>query len=92
MVKNTAALVIILTLGVIMAFIVVDMPQFGSPLVPDNNRVTHHYLEKSEEEVGSHNIVSAVVVNYRGYDTLFEMIVLYTVSISVMAILYRQKD
>lgn len=48
------------------------------------------YKEKSLEETEVLNIVTAILVDYRGYDTLFETVVIFTAGIAVMLLLRRE--
>lgn len=48
------------------------------------------YLEKGKEETAVPNIVTAIIVDYRGYDTLFETSVIYSAGISVIMLLRRR--
>lgn len=41
------------------------------------NPLARHYAEKGASEVGSANLVTAVVVTYRGFDTLGEVTILF---------------
>lgn len=62
-----------------------ELPEFGQPLM----RVASIYLSKGVAEVGATNIVSAVILDYRAYDTLGEATVLFTAVIGVLAIVRR---
>jgi len=42
---------------------------FGVP----KTKVGRHYIDEGIEETGAANIVTSVVVNYRGFDTLGEL-------------------
>ena len=44
-----------------------------------------YYVENAYEETGSQNVVTAIYLNYRVYDTLFEAL---TLLISILAIIY----
>jgi len=48
------------------------------------------YKEKSLEETEVLNIVTSILVDYRGYDTLFETVVIFTAGIAVMLLLRRE--
>ena len=64
------------------------LPEFGSPVftkVADAPSVT--YVEKGLAETGAANIVTAVILDYRGYDTLGEATVLFTSVLGALAIL-----
>jgi multicomponent Na+:H+ antiporter subunit B len=49
--------------------------------------VAPRYLERSIEETGSPNVVTSVLADYRGYDTLGETTVIFTAGIGVMLLL-----
>ncbi|MBU7031799.1 MAG: hypothetical protein HXS53_04655 [Theionarchaea archaeon] len=48
-----------------------------------------HYLEWSGEETGASNVVTAIIVDYRLYDTIGEVTVLFTAILGVTLILGR---
>jgi len=54
--------------------------------------VPSHYLKEGIKETGSTNIVTAVVVDYRGFDTLGEVTVLFLASIGVGALMYIKRE
>jgi multicomponent Na+:H+ antiporter subunit B len=53
--------------------------------------VAPHYLESAREEIGIPNVVTAVLASYRGYDTLGEVIVIFTAGLGVLALLGYRK-
>ena len=61
-----AAAVICVALGIILFTTVMNMPGFGQEDNPINNEVAERYLEHSEEETGSENVVTAMIIGYRG--------------------------
>ena len=48
------------------------MPQIGDANSPASTHVSPRYIENAMEEVGSPNLVTGVLADYRGYDTLGE--------------------
>ena len=60
------------------------------------SRLAHYYVEKGPQELGAANLVTAVVVTYRGLDTLGEVTVLFISAAGVGLLLRRtrrnQKD
>ncbi len=63
------------------------LPLVGDPNSPASTHVTPRYIEKSHEEAGSPNFVTAVLANYRGYDTLGETTVIFTAGTATVLIL-----
>lgn len=84
-----AAVFIGLSLVVILLGAVLKMPLFGEADNPINNEVSEHYLEHGQEETGSSNVVTAMILSYRGFDTLGESCVLFLAVSSVMMLLMR---
>ena len=66
-----------------------DMPRVGDANAPANRRaeVAEHYNLKSGEEIGVPNIVTSVLGDYRGYDTMGETCVIFTAALSVLMLL-----
>ena len=83
-----AALVCVLVGGVLL-YGTRDMPQVGDPRSPANAHpdVAQHFIEKSGDEVGPHNIVTSVLGDYRGYDTMGETVVIFTAALCVLLLL-----
>lgn len=60
-----------------------EMPKFGYPVM----KVADGYVLNGLRETGAANIVSAIILDYRAYDTLGEATVLFTAVMGVIAIL-----
>ncbi len=63
------------------------MPDFGDADSPANSTVGREYLERTMDEVGTPNVVTAVLASYRGYDTMGEAFVIFAAGLGVMLIL-----
>lgn len=85
-----AALIGVTLVGVLLAA-VLGMPLFGEADNPTNNEVPAHYLEHGREETGSANAVTAMIISYRGFDTLGESCVLFLAVASVMMLLLQDE-
>jgi multicomponent Na+:H+ antiporter subunit B len=57
------------------------------PFGEQKTKVGRYYIEKGEEDTGASNIVTSVVVGYRGFDTLGEVTVLFLAAIGLGAVL-----
>ncbi len=66
-----------------------DFPPWGDPNAPAARHVSPLYIEKSVEETHVPNIVTAVLADYRGYDTMFETIVIFCAGVVVVSALRR---
>ncbi|HCK99327.1 MAG TPA: hypothetical protein DHW42_04390 [Candidatus Marinimicrobia bacterium] len=75
-----AALVLILILSI---NIFKHLPPFGEPIFS----TAKHYIENSAKETGAANIVTAIILDYRAYDTLGEITVLFTAILGALTIL-----
>jgi len=67
-------------------FAVQELPKFGEPLM----RVSKEYLRTGTEKTGAANIVTAVLLDFRAYDTLGEATVLFTAIVGSFVILRRK--
>jgi multicomponent Na+:H+ antiporter subunit B len=63
------------------------LPPFGSADAPMHEHVAPRYLQQSVAETNVPNVVTAVLADYRGYDTLGETTVVFTAGIGVMLLL-----
>ena len=66
-----------------------DLPPPGDPAAPTRRHITPHYIDGAVPQTHTPNIVTAVLADYRGYDTLGETAVILTAGLSVMLILPR---
>lgn len=86
--RTGLALVITLATGAALVYATVDMPHFGEADTPvQTHPLRAHYLENSREEIGIPNIVTAVLASYRGFDTLGEVVVIFTAGTAVFMLL-----
>lgn len=61
-----------------------DMPLYGDPGAPIHQHVADRYIADAQRETGVPNIVTAVLASYRGFDTLGEVMVIFTAGIGVL--------
>jgi multicomponent Na+:H+ antiporter subunit B len=84
---SVVASLIFFGLFLVFAFVAVqDLPAFGHPSM----RVSQQYLETGLQKTGAANIVSSIVLDFRGYDTLGEATVLFTSILGAFVILRRR--
>jgi len=80
-------LLIALGCGAVLFVAFQQMPAFGSPDGPSHQHVGPRYIEESPSEIGIPNMVTSVLASYRGFDTLGEVVVIFTAAIGVFALL-----
>ncbi|MGY6708734.1 MAG: DUF4040 domain-containing protein [Rhizobiaceae bacterium] len=68
-----------------------DLPPFGAADTPVHTHVGPYYLEQSIPDTGVPNVVASVLTTYRGFDTLGEVIVIFTAGIGVLLLLGRAR-
>jgi len=56
-----------------------------------DENVPSHYIADTKDETGATNVVTAIVVEYRGFDTLGEVTVLFTAATGVAFLLRKMK-
>lgn len=66
------------------------LPSRGDPQAPASVYVSPFYIERSFEDTETPNIVTAVLADYRGYDTLGETMVIFTAGLACVLILMRK--
>ena len=79
-----------LTLVLLFAFLMAaafHLNPFGSP---SHTVMDDYYIRNGQAETASNNIVSSVVFDYRGMDTLLEASVLFTAASGVVMVLGRR--
>jgi multicomponent Na+:H+ antiporter subunit B len=63
------------------------LPPFGTPDAPIHQHVAPRYINDAVAETGVPNLVTAVLADYRGFDTLGETTVIFIAGIGVMLLL-----
>lgn len=62
--------------------------KFGFPL---EEKMDLYFIENSQKEVAANNVVTAIVFDYRGVDTLGEATVMFAAIVGV-AMLFRKEE
>ena len=83
-----ALTVILLIAALTLPFLFFDiLPEIGDPESAPNSHVSDHYIEHAIDECNSPNMVTAVIVDYRAFDTMFETTVMFLAGVAVILIL-----
>ena len=83
-----SALAALVFAGGLMVFTEPELPAFGSRVSAPSVHVSPRYLEKAYEETHAENQVTAVIVDYRGFDTMFETAVILIAGLGTALVLW----
>ena len=88
---KTLSLLITIFVAVTLIYGTLDMPKWGDPNSPASTHVSPYYLHHSLEQTGTPNVVTSVLADYRGYDTLGETTVIFTAGMACILLLRRSR-
>jgi len=87
----TAGVVLVVIFLVLAIYVAGELPRFGEPgFVKFADSPSWTYLKSALSKTGASNAVNAVLLDFRGYDTLGEVIVLFTAVLGSIALLRRK--
>ncbi|MDO5521532.1 MAG: MnhB domain-containing protein [bacterium] len=87
--KGVCVIVCVIIVGVLL-YTASYLPPFGSADNPVNNEVSRKYIEEGMYETGAVNIITAMILDYRAFDTFGEATVLF-VSACVVFLLLKDE-
>jgi multicomponent Na+:H+ antiporter subunit B len=92
--RNMVGLGLALVIGAVLVWGSFSLPSFGTADAVIHRHVAPRYIAESIRETMVPNVVTAVLADYRGYDTLGETTVIFTAGIGVMLLLrgMRRRD
>lgn len=73
--------------GGLLLYATQDFPSWGDPSAPAHTHLSPHFISKALHETGAPNLVTAVLADYRGYDTMFETVVVFGAGIACILLL-----
>jgi multicomponent Na+:H+ antiporter subunit B len=76
-------LFIVICVNYLLLLVVMELPLYGHPQNPARNEVVERYVEKGVEESGGYNLVSNILLDYRGFDTFLETTVIFSAVVAV---------
>ena len=86
-------LVVVVVTGATLVYGTMDLPPIGEPDNPVHRHVAPRYVEDSGREIGIPNVVTSVLASYRGFDTLGEVVVVFTAGLGVWLLIgARRRD
>ncbi len=89
---KTFALLATLATGILLLYGTRDFAPWGDPASPASSHVSRVYIERAVEETHVPNLVSAILGDYRSYDTMFETVVIYCAGLAVVSVLRRNRS
>lgn len=84
--RGLVAVLLAVVTGIFCTF-VTFLPAIGSKDSAPNQRVTPYYISHSEHDTGSPNIVTGVIIDYRGFDTMWETSVMFLAGLTTCLLL-----
>ncbi len=91
------SMLLVALLGAALVYTTLDplMPHFGDPGAPAQGRLAPEFLADSVRQVGREkptathipNVVTTTLASYRGFDTLGEVVVIFTAGVGVLMLL-----
>jgi multicomponent Na+:H+ antiporter subunit B len=85
------ALAVTLLTGVTLVAVAGALTPLGDPTSPPAVHVSPRYLERTRAETATPNAVTAVLADYRSYDTLIETLVIFTGGLGCWLLLRRDE-
>jgi multicomponent Na+:H+ antiporter subunit B len=90
--RRLAALIPAAALGLVMWYGVNALPDFGDAAAPPMRHVSPTYIERAMHDMHTPNVVTAVLADYRSFDTLIETAVVLTAALACLLVLQRRDD
>jgi multisubunit Na+/H+ antiporter MnhB subunit len=83
---NTVSTLSFISIFLIFAYFALkELPVFGEPIM----KVAKTYLAEGLQKTGATNLVAAIILDFRGYDTLGEATILFTAVMGVLAVMRK---
>ncbi|KYK33208.1 MAG: hypothetical protein AYK22_01485 [Thermoplasmatales archaeon SG8-52-3] len=89
--RNFAAVIFFAIVGAFLLFTALMMHPFGNFNEENTPEMDEYIIDNTQNETGADNGVTAVVFDYRGFDTLGEATVLFTAVAGVILVFRRLK-
>jgi len=82
------SLIPVLLVGILLIYASKDFPEWGDPSSPaSKSPLSSHFIANTGVDTEVPNMVTAVLGDYRGFDTMFETVVVFIAGMAVLAIL-----
>jgi multicomponent Na+:H+ antiporter subunit B len=84
-----AVLLALPPVAVLLLYAATDLPAFGDAASPAHLHIAPYYVEQSVADTRTPNVVTSIIMDYRGFDTLIETCVIFTAGIACAAVLRK---
>ncbi len=84
-IRHVLIVLLVFIIGYALVMTVSEMPTFGAVDTPAHNVVPERYLGRAPEETGAVNVVTAIITDYRAFDTLGEVVVLFVAIVAALS-------
>lgn len=85
--RKILPLLVVAIVGTALIYASFDLPALGDPNSPANSYVGMAYIDVSPTDITVPNIVTGVLASYRGYDTMGEVLVVFTAGLACLMLL-----
>ncbi len=86
--KQSLALCALIIVAAVFIFVALELHEFG---VPEFTQMDTYFNLNAQNETGTNNVVTSIVFDYRGYDTLGEATVLFSAVCGIAIIFWIKK-
>jgi multicomponent Na+:H+ antiporter subunit B len=84
-----AAIGLLALVGALLVVATWSLPPLRDPHGPISRHVEPYYVSRALEETGTPNLVTAILADYRGYDTFGETTVIFAAGLACYLLLRR---
>lgn len=90
-VRRLGPIAVVAALGVLSFLMLGEFPEFGENVMDRfSDAPSRSYLQGALTETGAANVVTAVLLDFRGYDTLGEATILFCAVVGALSVLRRR--
>jgi len=81
--------IILLAISALLILAVAEMPAFGDEFGIAHGGIMPKFVSQAQFDTGANNVIAAIILDYRAYDTLGEATVLFVAVVAVSAMLTK---
>ena len=84
-------LIVVIITGAFLIYGTLDMPDLSDPGSPASQHTSPYYIKNTLRDTATPNIVTSVLADYRGYDTLGETVVIFCAGMACIILLRNRR-